>query len=193
MLALLCTSALADPAYTVFVPEARGLPGMFHDRDIRKAFPALAATDTKWSVCTNRMMSGAASITYLGRPMDREVTLKRSACQAVAHGLMCGKLEQSRAFYFESPRQNFVTADDVSYDEAIRVLAAYKANGIANAPDYLQTGWNYRLVRLVARTQRGYRLVMGEFLCAGCSARVDVILGDHGKLVLERVVDATCI
>jgi hypothetical protein len=187
----LCSIAQADPSYSIFVPEASGVPGKYHDKDIRKAFPGLAKSDTKLSVCTNSMMSGASAITYIGAHTDRDVILKKASCKTVAHGLKCQSLEQSKAFYFESPGQTFGTVD-VPYDEAVKVISAYKAHGIGNAPDYVR-GWTYRQVRIVGRTAHGFRLVMGEFLCAGCMAKVDVTIDEGGNLVLEQVVEAICI
>ena len=192
-LLLLSSNARAEPRYSIFVPEAASVPGAYHDRDIRKAFPALRKSDTKLSVCTNSMMSRVAEITYIGKPTDHEVILKTASCKGAAHGLICERIQQSRAYYFESPRQRFVTFDDMSYEDAAKVISAYKANGIANAPDELRTWWNYRHVRAIGRTARGFRLFLGDFLCAGCMAKVDVVLDERGTLVLEQVLEAGCI
>jgi len=188
---LLISVAWAEPPYSIFVPEAPEVPGKIHDKDIRKAFPALTKSDTKLSVCTNQMMSGASAITYIGAQTDRDVVLKTASCKSAAHGLMCENIRQSKAFYFESPRQTFGT-DGVSYEEAVTVISAYRAHGIAHSPEYLR-GWTYRQVRLVGRTEHGFRLVMGEFLCTGCVAKVDVTTDESGNLMLERVVEAGCI
>ena len=187
----MCSIARADPPYSIFVPEASEVPGKYHDKDIRRAFPGLTKSDTKLSVCTNRVMQGATAITYFGAQTDRDVVLKKASCRSVAHGLMCQDLERSKVFYFESPKQYFGTVD-VSYEEAIKVIAAYKAHGIGNSPDYL-LGVTYRQVKVVGRTAHGFRLVMGEFLCNGCMARVDVTVDPSGNLVLEQVVEAGCV
>jgi len=187
------SNARAESLYSIFVPEAAGVPGAYHDRDIRNAFPALRKTDRKLSVCSNSMMSRAAKITYFGIPTDREVILKTTSCKGIARGLMCQRIQQSKAYYFESPGQHFVTFDDVSYDDAARVIAAYKANGITNASDELRTWWNYRHVRAIGRTAHGFKLYLGDNLCGGCSAKVDVILDERGTLVLEQVLEAGCI
>ncbi len=172
-LCVLSSNARADTPDAIVVPEASGVAGAFHDRNIRKAFPALKQSDTKLSVCTNTMMSGASRITYFGIPTDHEVMLKTCSCQ--------------------SAERDFVTTDGVSYQDAAKVISTYKANGIANAPEYLRTGWNHRQVRVVARTAHGFRLVLGDYLCAGCTAKIDVSFDVPGSLVLEQVLEAGCI
>ena len=183
----------AEPPYSIFVPEAAGVPGAYHDKDIRKAFPGLGKSDTKLSVCSNSMMSRAAKITYFGIPTDHEVILKTASCKGTARGLLCQRIQQSKAYYFESPGQHFVAFDDLPYEDAAKVISAYKANGIANATDELRTWWNYRHVRAIGRTAHGFRLFLGDFLCGGCVAKVDVTLDEHGTLVLERILEAGCI
>ena len=187
------SNARAESLYSIFVPEAAGVAGAYHDKDIRRAFPGLSKSDTKMSVCSNSMMSRAAEVTYFGIPTDHEVILKTTSCKGAARGLMCQRIQQSTAYYFESPGQHFVTFDHMSYEDAAKVISAYKANGIANAPDELRTWWNYRHVRAVGRTAHGFRLFLGDFLCAGCMAKVDVVLDESGTLVLEQVLEAGCI
>lgn len=163
----------------------------FRDEDIRSAFPELEATDTKFSLCSNSIMGGAARVVFLSLPKENTVIVKSSECRRVEEGLQCEPLESRERYYYKKPQNAFSIEAGVSYAEAINILSLYEKNGIKDLPKGYQ-GFKPSNVNTIRKTAEGFHLSIGEVFCGGCSAQIQVKI-DNDQLVLIGTPKGMCI
>jgi hypothetical protein len=193
LLCSLCVAVRADSIYTHSVPITFDVPNGLRTEDIRTAYPDLRDEDRMLPICFNSMIGGGITLIRYVRDLSPErIVLKRASCKFVERALMCTDLDTSELFSYESADPYFSLAEDVPYQEAVRVIRAFKDRGIRGLPDWYR-GMDYRQVRRIVRSANGYLLGMGDVLCLHCTAQFDVKFEDDTQLVLMNEPGGRCI
>jgi hypothetical protein len=145
----------------------------YRARDIEKAFPQLRGSP-KLSECSNSMMSGATSLVFLASKGNNEATLDTLACSRARKGIKCMPPRRGKYFYLDSSNQYF-TLEGLTFATARTILETYASGRITGLPESVNPRvMNISMIK--ALFDNRYRMIFGEFLCAGCYSRFDVDL-----------------
>jgi hypothetical protein len=164
----------------------------YRESDILAAYPELRGSK-KLSSCSNRIMTGATSIIFVSHIGDHEVTLKSLSCSGARGGVLCGKVTTKRHYFLNSFREP-IELLNVSPDSARLIAETYQARRVDNLPDWFQGGFP-ELHYIAALGEDRYRLIFGDYFCAGCSFRYDARLdtaAETPRLVVIGNADGGC-
>ena len=174
-----------------FIPITFPVSDDLMRQTIRAAFPELADSDRMLPICENGAMDGMW-IRFAESPSSDRFVLKSSVCKFAERGLTCTDLEKWEVFYYETTELHFTLGEGISYQEAVRVIEAFKQHGIRGLPDWSR-GLDYRQLSRIDRSDDGYILATGDLSCMHCTARFEVKFEDEDELVLINVQDAICV
>ena len=164
----------------------------YRESDIVAAFPELRG-DKKLSECANSMLGGATKLVFLSDARENEVTIKTVHCTRVDNGLSCAAVRRGKHYFLESP-EHFFSLENLTLRKARTILEAYKANRIADLPDWF--GASLLDVKSIkALPDSRYRMDFGDVYCDGCAARFDARLegsGSESRLIVVGDPEERC-
>jgi len=165
----------------------------YRDADIVKAFPQVRG-HRKLSACTNSMMSGATEFVYLSNKAHNQVTFETIRCDRATNGLKCWPLQRETRFFLDGSDRYFLL-ENVTLDEARRLIETYEAGRIANPPDWMHPeGPKISLIKAMPDGQ--YLMIFGDYLCAGCVSKIMVkpeTVNGETRLAIQGQPDMVCI
>lgn len=137
------------------------------ETEIRTAFPVLAPTDERYSMCSNSIMSGKTQIVYLSDADKQEVTVKSTNCEVTEEGLLCTEMSVRRLPYYQEPEKFYEIGNGLSTQEVAQLLRNLDDKGLSDFNSEKEWLSNIH-VRSAVLSDSGVILKFGEFYCAGC-------------------------
>jgi hypothetical protein len=145
----------------------------YREPDVVKAYPELRGRQML-SECANSMMGGAARLVFLASQGKNEATLDTLRCSGTRRGLNCRGPERGHYYVLDSS-DHYFTLEGLTFPAAKTILETYAAGRVIGLPEWVNPK-AMNITAIKALFDNRYRMVFGEFFCAGCSSRFDVDL-----------------